>query len=155
MKFLLLLIPVTIFAADPAEFVLWKAADLKGYEKTLHARLDADHAANQRLSDYDGHDEGHAAFVVHREGTGPAEAHQTIAHLVYVISGEASLVVGGTMVGEKTLAPEHISGASVTGGQTTRIAAGDVLHIPAKAPHWFKMAPGTQITYLMVNQQSK
>jgi quercetin dioxygenase-like cupin family protein len=151
MRLLLLLASLPLFAADSADFVVWKAADLKGYEKTLHAKLDAEHTANQRLPDY----EGHAVFVVHREGTGPVEAHRTIAHLIYVISGEATLVVGGTMVDEKTLEPEQIRGTSVNGGETRKVAAGDVLHIPAKAPHWFKVAPGTQITCLMLNLESK
>lgn len=140
-----------MFATDPADFVVWKAADLKSYEKTLHAKLDGDHSANQRLPDYG----GFAVFVVHREGTGPAEAHETVAHLTYVISGEATLVVGGAMVDEKTLGPEQIRGTSVNGGEARKVAAGDVLHIPAKTPHWFKVAPGKQITYLMVNLGSK
>ena len=29
--------------------------------------------------------EGHSAYVVHREGTGLAELHQTMAHMIYVI----------------------------------------------------------------------
>jgi quercetin dioxygenase-like cupin family protein len=151
MKFLLLLVTVSLFAADPADFVIWKPAELRSYEKTLHAKLNADHTANQQIAEY----EGQAVYVVHREGTGPPEAHTTIAHLIYVISGEATLIVGGTMVDEKAAEPEHISGASINGGATRKVAAGDVLHIAAKAPHWFKVAPGTQVTYLMLNLQQK
>jgi hypothetical protein len=151
MKLLLLFVALSLFAAGPPDFVVWKAADLKGYETTLHAKLDADHTANQQLPDY----EGHSVFVVHREGTGPAEGHVTIGHMIYIISGEADLVVGGTMVNEKTLAPEQLRGTSVNGGETRKVATGDVVHIPPKAPHWFKLAPGGQITYLMVNLISR
>lgn len=151
MRLLLFFAIVSLLAAGPLDFGVWKAADLKSYEKTLHPKVDADHTANQQLADY----EGHSVFVVHREGTGPAEAHVTIGHIIYVISGEADLVVGGTMVNEKTLAPEQIRGTSVNGGATEKVAAGDVVHIPPRAPHWFKLPPGGQITYLMVNLESK
>jgi quercetin dioxygenase-like cupin family protein len=151
MKLLLLLATAPLFATGPSGFVVWKAADLKNYEKTLHAKLNQNHSANERLPDY----EGVAVYVVHRDGTGLAEAHEKVAHMIYVISGEATIVVGGTMVDEKPIAPEHMSGAAVNGGETKKVAAGDVLHIPAKAPHWFKVASGAQITYLMMNLESK
>ena len=151
MRLLLFFAMIPLFAAEPVDFVVWKAADLKSYEKTLHAKVDADHTANQQLPDY----EGHSVFVVHREGTGPAEAHVTIGHIIYIISGEADLVVGGTMVNQKTLAQEQIRGTSVEGGKTKKVAGGDVVHIQPKAPHWFKLPLSGQITYLMMNLESK
>jgi hypothetical protein len=151
MKLLPLFLILPVFGAGLSDFVVWKASDLKGYEKTLHAKLGPDKTANQQLPDY----EGHSVFVVHREATALAEGHPSIAHIIYVISGEADLVVGGKMVGEKIIAPEQIRGTSVDGGESKRVAAGDVIHIAAKAPHWFKVTPGQQITYLMVNLESK
>src|SRR5215469_1886019 len=146
MKLLLLLVTVPLFAADPSTFLLWKSADLQHYERTLHAKVDQDHVANERLPDF----AGHAVFVVHREGTGPVEAHDTVTHVIYVISGEADLIVGGTMANEKRLAPEQLRGTSITGGETKRVRAGDVMYIPPRAPHWFKVEMGRQITYLML-----
>jgi mannose-6-phosphate isomerase-like protein (cupin superfamily) len=148
---LLLLAIAALFGADPSGFVVWKAADLKNYEKTLHAKLSQDHSANERLPDY----EGHAVFAVHREGTGLAEAHEMVAHMIYVISGEATIVVGGTMANKKATAPGHTSGGSVDGGETKKVDAGDVLHIPAKVPHLVKVASGAQITYLMMSLEAK
>src|SRR5215831_19646600 len=146
MKLLLLLATARLFAAGPAGFLSWTPADLKNYEKTLHAKLDQYHSANQQLPDL----EGHTVLVVHREGTGLAETHEMAADFIYVISGEANVVVGGTMVDGKSTGPGEIRGASVEGGGTKKAAAGDMLHIPAKAPHWFKVDPGKQITYLVV-----
>ena len=151
MKLLLLLATARLFAAGPAGFMAWTLADLKNYEKILHAKLDQYHSANQRLPDL----EGHTVLVVHREGTGLAETHEMAADFVYVISGEASVVVGGTMVDGKTTGPGEIRGPSVNGGETRKAAAGDVLHIPPKVPHWFKVDPGKQITYLVVKLESK
>jgi len=151
MKLLLLLASAPLFAAGPSGFLVWAPADLKGYEKTLHAKLDQTHSANERLPDL----EGHTVLVVHREGTGLAETHEMAADFIYVISGEASVVVGGTMVDGKTTGPGEIRGASVNGGETKKAAAGDILHIAPKAPHWFKVDPGKQITYLVVKLESK
>jgi mannose-6-phosphate isomerase-like protein (cupin superfamily) len=151
MKLLLLLASAPLFAAGPSGFLVWPPADLKAYEKTLHAKLDQNHSANERLPDL----EGHTVLVVHREGTGLAETHEMAADFIYVISGEASVVVGGTMVDGKTTGPGEIRGASVNGGETKKAAAGDILHIPPKAPHWFKVDPGKQITYLVVKLESK
>jgi mannose-6-phosphate isomerase-like protein (cupin superfamily) len=151
MKLLLLFAAAPLFAAGPSGFLVWTPAELKNFEKTLHAKLDENHNATERLPDL----EGHTALMVHREGTGQAEIHEMAADFVYVISGEATVVVGGTMVQGKTTGPGEIRGASVDGGETRKVAAGDVLHIPPKAPHWFKVDPGKQITYLVVKLDAK
>ncbi|HEY6341435.1 MAG TPA: hypothetical protein VIY49_08090 [Bryobacteraceae bacterium] len=151
MKLLLLLAAAPLFAAGPAGFLVWTPAELKNYEKTLHAKLDQNHNATERLPDL----EGHTVLVAHREGTGQAEVHEMAADFVYVISGEANVVVGGTMVQGKTTGKGEIRGASIDGGETRKVAAGDVFHIPPKTPHWFKVDPGKQITYLVVKLDAK
>ena len=151
MKLLLLLAAAPLFAAGPSGFLVWTPAELKNYEKTLHAKLDQNHNATQRLPDL----EGHTVLVVLREGTGQAEIHEMAADFVYVISGEATVVVGGTMVQGKTTGPGEIRGTSIDGGETRKVSAGDVFHIPPKAPHWFKVDPGKQITYLVVKLDAK
>ena len=157
-KLVLMLVTAHLLAADKQEFLIWNSSELKGYEKTLHSRLGPDHTANLRLTDVN----GHPVFVVHREGTAPAEFHETLSHLIYVISGEAMLVVGGKLNGKQTTSPDPIPGGtvslhadSVTGGESRQVAAGDVIQIPPKAPHWFKVGSGKQITYLMLILESK
>ena len=61
-----------------------------------------------------------------REGDGAAETHNIQVDMITVISGEGTLVVGGTMVGAKSTAPNEIRGTSITGGCVTRSAVGDV-----------------------------
>ncbi len=70
------------------------------------AKLGPDHTANLRLTNVN----GHPVFVVHREATAPAEYHETYAHLIYVISGEATVVVGG----ELAFRPGHLIGSRWT-----------------------------------------
>lgn len=158
MKLVLLLPAARLLAADGSGFLIWNSQELAGYEKTLHSRLGPDHTAALRLTDAN----GHPVFVVHREATAPAEFHEKLSHLIYVISGEATLVVGGKLTGKQTTSPDPIPGGtvslhadSVTGGEPRKVAAGDIVEIPSKAPHWFKVDSGKQITYLMLLLESK
>lgn len=157
MKLLFLLVAARLLAADHTEFLVWKPSELKGYEQTLHYKLGPDGTASLRLKDIS----GHPVVVVHREATAPAEFHETYSHLIYVISGEATLVVGGELSGKKTTTPDPIPGTvtlhadAVTGGKSREVAAGDMIQIPPKAPHWFKVDSGKQITYLMLILESK
>jgi quercetin dioxygenase-like cupin family protein len=150
MKLLILVATACLLNAQSSDFIVWKAADLRSFEKKLHSKVNQDHTALERLPDY----EGHSVYVVHREGTGLAEVHETTAHMIYVISGEAVVVVGGTMKNPRQPVPETALGTSVEGGEAKGVGAGDLVHIPYKAPHWFKVAPGAQITYIMVNLES-
>jgi hypothetical protein len=52
-----------------------------------------------------------------------------------VLSGEGTLLVGGTMVDGKTTAPNEIRGKVITGAVRKVMAPGDVFHIPAGVPH--------------------
>ena len=54
------------------------------------------------------------------------------------------------MVDGKTSAANEIRGSGITGGAEKPLLPGDVVEIPAKVPHWVKLAPGRQITYLVV-----
>lgn len=158
MKLVLLLLTASLLAAENSGFLVWNSQDLKGFEQTLHSRLGPDRTAMLRLTDAN----GHPVFVVHREATAPAEFHETLSHLIYVISGEATLVVGGKLSGKQTTLPDPIPGGtvslhadSVTGGESRKVATGDIIQIPPKAPHWFKVDSGKQITYLMLILESK
>jgi len=86
----------------------------------------------------------------HRSGPGEVEVHATETDIFYVTDGEATLVVGGTVVGGKTTAPGQIRGTDITGGQTQRLKKGDVVTIPAGTPHWFKALSTPTISYLTI-----
>jgi quercetin dioxygenase-like cupin family protein len=93
--------------------------------------------------------------------TGPAEYHENYGHLIYVISGQATLVAGGELSGNRRSVPDPLPGQvtinadSLTGGESKEITEGDIVEIPTKAPHWFRVDSGKQITYLMVILESK
>jgi Cupin len=73
-----------------------------------------------------------------REGPGMAEIHTRDTDIAYVLQGSATLVTGGTAVDPKPTGPEEFRGSAIRGGETRRLAPGDVVVIPNGTPHWFK-----------------
>lgn len=92
----------------------------------------------------------HILSISHREKSGRVELHETKADVLVIQSGEATLVFGGQVVDAKLNRPHEIQGSSIRGGTTRQVKAGDVIHIPVGVPHQFLLAPGSQITYLVV-----
>ena len=85
----------------------------------------------------------------HREASGQVEVHDKETDVLYVVDGEATFVFGGKMVGGKVSRPGQWLGTDITGGETHRIAKGDVFVIPAGVPHWFKEVPRS-VSYFVV-----
>ena len=139
------------FAADPAGFNIWRAGELKGFEKSLAPKMNKQKVATQNLSSYG----NHLAMVAHREGNGEAELHQSMADVFVAQSGEATLVVGGKIPSPRNTAPGEVRGASIEGGTKHKLAAGDIVHIPANVPHQLLLDNGTQFTYFVVKVDTK
>jgi len=150
-KAFLVLLLAPLFAADPPGFALWKASDLRVKEKELSAKLSDKHVASETLANYG----NHLTMLAHREGDGEVEVHDKMADILMIVSGEATLVIGGTVVGGRTTAPGEIRGPSVTGGEKKMLGAGDVVHIPAKVPHQMLVVSGKKITYFVVKVEEK
>jgi mannose-6-phosphate isomerase-like protein (cupin superfamily) len=145
------LILMPLFAADPSGFNLWKASDLKAKDKELAGKMSDKKIASETLASYG----NHLTMLAHREGDGEVEVHDKMADVFYVVSGEASIIVGGTVVGGHVTAPGESRGTSITGGVKKALAAGDALHIPAKMPHQMLVANGKKIEYFVVKVEEK
>jgi mannose-6-phosphate isomerase-like protein (cupin superfamily) len=141
-KLIGLLLVLPLVGAEPAGYKYWSAAELKSMAKPLPNKADAK-TSNENLANF-GADR---ALMVHREGSGVAELHETESDLIVVVSGAGTLIVGGTMPGSKTTAAGEVRGPSIEGGERQKIAPGDILHIPPKTPHQVLLDPGAQITY--------
>ena len=145
--FCLITLAVTVLslsAADPPGFEHWTASQLKGFEKTLTAKIGPQKTATQQLANFG----NHAALIAHREGNGQAEMHMVQADVFVVQSGETTLIVGGEVVDRKQTRPNEVLGASIRGGTERKLRPGDVVHIPAKTPHQMLVQAGQQVTYL-------
>ena len=140
------------FAADPPDFRLWKAEELKRRDAALSKKVGPDHSSRETLADF-GH---HRVRYLYRDADGFPEQHDNIVDLVYVQSGEGTLQLGGTVVDKKATgtAGEWV-GSRLDGGERHALGTGDVMHIPAGIPHAFLVQKGKHITYVLVKFPAK
>ena len=99
-------------------------------------------------------DPGLIVLAMRREA-GEAEYHDRTNHVFIMVDGEATLVVGGTLVDARRTAPDQMRAPSIEGGVTYHLTKGDVITIPAKTPHWFKEVPTKTVAYYAVNMDSE
>jgi mannose-6-phosphate isomerase-like protein (cupin superfamily) len=137
---------VLLVAADPEGFAMFNGAELK---KRLDAAKMDDHKVRQDRTSWG----NHALLAIRREGDGEAEVHDTQVDVIFVRSGEGTLIIGGTVVDPRTTAPGEIRGKSITGGVSKKMAPGDVFHIPAKLPH--QMLVPKMLSFEVVKVDSK
>lgn len=88
-----------------------------------------------------------------RTGAGEAEIHAVDTDIFYVTQGSAELIFGGQVVSPRSVSPGEIRGSEIKGGETVRLAQGDVMSIPRGTPHWFKSVR-TPFTYYVVKCRS-
>lgn len=93
--------------------------------------------------------------LAQRREAGPAEYHDRTNHVFVMVDGEATLIVGGTMVDAKRTAADQMRAPSIQGGTTYHMTKGDVITIPAKTPHWFKEVSTKTVAYYAVNIDSE
>jgi mannose-6-phosphate isomerase-like protein (cupin superfamily) len=142
-----LLFAIALVAADPDGYGQYSAADLK-------TRVDAakpdDHKVRlDRVANWG----NHSLLAIRREADGEAEVHDTQVDVIFVKSGEGTLILGGTVVEPRTTGPGEIRGKSIKGGVSKKMAAGDVIHIPAKIPH--QMLVPKALSFEVVKVDSK
>ena len=141
-----------VFAADPPDFRLWKAEELKRRDAALSTKVGPDHSSRETLADF-GH---HRVRYLYRDADGFPEQHDNIVDLVYVQSGEGTLQLGGTVIDKKASATAgEWVGSRLDGGERHALGAGDVIHIPAGIPHAFLVQKGKHITYVLVKFPAK
>jgi hypothetical protein len=91
-------------------------------------------------------------YMVHasrRDTEGQVEVHVKDADIIYMLDGTTTFVTGGEIVGGRTTAPDEIRGTGVRGGQTRKLAKGDVIIVPRGTPHWFKEVSGPVLYYVV------
>ena len=140
-----LVLVVLLAQAGTSGVHVWKSADVAARGNALARKLDAQKVASEIIATA-----GNRTFMVaHREGSGVAEWHEKEADIMVISAGEVTMIYGGTIVEGKTTAPGEIRGPSIKGGTEVKLAAGDVLHIPAKVAHQMLLAPGAKLTYFV------
>jgi mannose-6-phosphate isomerase-like protein (cupin superfamily) len=144
-------IPVFLVAAQESllpGFELWTPASLKQYEQKMRddAAADPHHFAVQQVADFP----SDSALLVHREGDGPPEWHETQADIFFVQYGTATLLVGGTLLNGETVSPHEKRNGTIQGGVRRRLAAGDVVRIPPRIPHQVLLEGAHEFNYFVI-----
>lgn len=93
--------------------------------------------------------ENYKVHASRREEPGQVEVHTQDTDIIHVLTGSATFVTGGTVVGGQETAPEEIRGTSVVGGDTRTLRPGDVVIVPSGTPHWFKEVAGPMTYYVV------
>ncbi|HUK47795.1 MAG TPA: hypothetical protein VLW06_09390 [Terriglobales bacterium] len=132
----------------PSGFEQWTPDSLKHFDQKMHADAvqDPHHFAVEQLADYP-----HENFLlVHRESDGQVEWHETQVDVFFVLSGSATLLLGGTMSGAETVGPHEKRNGTITGGVRRKLSAGDVVRIPPRVPHQILLGDSHEFNYFVV-----
>ncbi|MGE5323591.1 MAG: bifunctional GlcG/HbpS family heme-binding protein/cupin domain-containing protein [Actinomycetota bacterium] len=97
----------------------------------------------------DGRDGNYMVHASRRDKPGQVEIHNKDADVIHVLDGTATFVTGGKILDPREIAPDEIRGPALEGGQTTQLAKGDVIVVPAGTPHWFKDVQGPFLYYVV------
>jgi glc operon protein GlcG len=84
-----------------------------------------------------------------RERAGEVELHAWETDIMYVLDGVATVVTGGEMVERRQVGPGEYRAPALRGGETRRLARGDVMVVPNGVPHWFKDVTGPLRYYVV------
>jgi uncharacterized RmlC-like cupin family protein len=136
------LLILCLLAVDSSK--VWTGDEIKALEHKMAAKKEK--VGTESLAVF----ANYQMSVAYRNASGQAELHQTKNDIFYVVSGNCTLVTGGTIPDGKTTQPHEIRGAAITGGQKRKIGPGDFLTIPAGVPHQMLLDPGAEITYAVV-----
>jgi len=98
------------------------------------------------------HENYYVEYAMRTDKGNVPEVHVHWTHYIQVLSGEATLIYGGTVSNAKETGPGQIRGDAIVGGTSMTVHAGDFLQIPAGMPHQFT-ATGADLKfhYLVFN----
>lgn len=151
-KFSVFALTAGAFAALPIGYSHWTPAQIEERAKDLPAKMNhAVKVATEPLGAWG----NHSMSLVHREGSGEAELHETQSDILFIRGGDAAIVVGGTIQNQRRTSPHELRGTSIAGGEKQLLHPGDVLHIPPRTPHQMLLDPGQKLDYYAVKVDSK
>jgi hypothetical protein len=147
----LLLFAALAMAALPAGYTHWTAEQIQDREKTLPAKMSQVKVATESLGGWG----NHSMSLIHREGSGQAELHETQSDILIIRGGDGSIVIGGTIPDGKKTTAHEIRGSKIDGGKTEPLRVGDVLHVAPNTPHQMLIEPGHKLDYYAVKVDAR
>lgn len=95
----------------------------------------------------------HRVMLSFRSRNGEVEVHEHWADLFLILSGTATLVTGGAVVGARLIAPGETRGNLIDSGHHQELHPGEIIHVPAGTPHQFLVSSDKTITSLVLKMQ--
>jgi mannose-6-phosphate isomerase-like protein (cupin superfamily) len=151
MKITLIAFTAVAAAALPVGYSHWTAEQIETRAKTLPAKMIKVKVATESLGGWG----NHSMSVVHREGSGEAELHETQSDILFIRNGEAAIVIGGTIPNGHHTTAHEIRGPKIEGGEKQPLHPGDVLHIAPRTPHQMILEPGQKLDYYAVKVDAR
>jgi mannose-6-phosphate isomerase-like protein (cupin superfamily) len=90
------------------------------------------------------------ANITTRNKSGQVEQHAAWEDHMFILDGEATMVLGGTIENGKTTGPGETRGDASKGGKSFTVHAGDYVYVPINTPHQMQIAAGKSIKYAVV-----
>ena len=91
----------------------------------------------------------YTVMAAQRTAAGEAELHEQDTDVFRIMSGSATFVTGGRLLGGRETEPGETRGSGIDGGETRQLSVGDVIVIEKGTPHWFKAVDG-RVEYFVV-----
>jgi mannose-6-phosphate isomerase-like protein (cupin superfamily) len=152
MKLSVILIAAVALGAIPAGYSHWTTARIDQLSASLPAKMNKSvKVSTEPLGGWG----NHSMSLVHREGSGEAELHETQSDILFIRSGDAAIIVGGTISQPRRTSAHEIRGPSIEGGEKQPLHPGDVLHIPPRTPHQMILEPGQRLNYYAVKVDAR
>ena len=97
------------------------------------------------------HENYYVEYATRSDAGNEAEVHAHWSHYLNVLSGEAVLTYGGTVINPRDTGPGQVRGSGITGGKSMTLHAGDYVQIPAGMSHMLNPTKGTKLHYVVFN----
>lgn len=136
----------TSSTVNPVDVRTQAAIDAQAKTLLADARKSPSGMAGVTLEKYP----GHLTMLTVRMKSGGAEVHAAFDDFFIVEDGEATVLIGGTLVDPKEASPGEMRGSGLTGATPHVIRKGDVMHISPGVPHQTTVAPGNTFTYYVI-----
>jgi mannose-6-phosphate isomerase-like protein (cupin superfamily) len=138
-------------AALPPGYSHWTDEQASARAKSMPAKMTKMKVATDPLGSWG----NHSMSLIHREGSGEAELHETKSDILFIRAGEAAIIVGGTMPGAHRTEAHELRAPRVEGGEKQQLRPGDVIHIAPKTPHQVILEPGQKLDYYAVKVETR
>ncbi|CAN5498938.1 hypothetical protein BH10ACI4_BH10ACI4_29020 [soil metagenome] len=97
----------------------------------------------------------HTTTLTTRVQTGEAEQHQDWSDIFVIVSGEATLLSGRSLISPRSISIGEVRGSGVQQGKQQNLTAGSVVHISPKVAHQMLLSPGSSVTYFVVKVKAR